>query len=75
MLCSITNSASTTAAIRITILCLLTNPIALSKLRAEIDSGLTLDAISTPIIRDAEACHLHHLKAIIKEGLRMYPPP
>ncbi|KEZ45720.1 hypothetical protein SAPIO_CDS1503 [Scedosporium apiospermum] len=51
----ITNPASTTAAIRTTILCLLTNPTALSKLRAEIDSGLALDAISTPIIRDAEA--------------------
>jgi len=67
MPCSITNPASTTAAIRTTILCLLTNPTALSKLRAEIDSGLALDVISTPIIRNAEACHLPYLQAIIKE--------
>ncbi|KAK2052135.1 cytochrome P450 [Colletotrichum caudatum] len=69
----IAGSDSTATAIRMTMLCLLTTPTALNQLRQEIAAGIARGLISSPI-RDAEARQLPYLQAVIKEGLRLYPP-
>jgi cytochrome P450 len=69
----VAGSDSTANAIRTTLLCLISTPSALAALRQEIDSGVTAGRISAPI-RDSEARSLPYLQAVIKEGLRMYPP-
>lgn len=56
-----------------TLLSLLSTPAALVALRAEIDAGIAAGRIGSPI-RDAEARQLPYLQAVIKEGIRMYPP-
>ena len=56
-----------------TLLCLLNTPRALASLHDEIDAAIAEGRISTPI-RDAEALELPYLQAVIKEGLRMFPP-
>jgi cytochrome P450 len=43
-------------------------------LQAEIDTAVANNKISSPVVRDAEARTLPYLQAIIKEGLRIYPP-
>ncbi|OHW89593.1 cytochrome p450 [Colletotrichum incanum] len=69
----IAGSDSTATAIRMTMLCLLNTPAALNQLRQEMATGIAKGFISSPI-RDAEARQLPYLQAVIKEGLRMYPP-
>jgi cytochrome P450 len=66
---SIAGSDTTATAIRSTFLYIITNPRVLSRLRAETSSAL----LSSPIT-DAEARKLPYLQAIIKEGLRIWPP-
>lgn len=58
---------------RSTILCLLGNPVALARLRDEIDRGVAAGAVSSPV-RDAEARRMPYLQAVIREGIRMFPP-
>ncbi|KAL3426423.1 cytochrome P450 [Phlyctema vagabunda] len=62
-------SDTTATAIRATFLYLVMHPRVVSKLRAEIESS----AISSPIT-DAEARKMPYLQAVIKEGLRIFPP-
>lgn len=62
-------SDTTATAIRATILYITTNPRVYAKLLAEISSA----APSSPI-QDAEARKLPYLQAVIKEGLRIFPP-
>lgn len=62
-------SDTTATAIRVTFLYITTNPLILSKLHAEIAAT----DISSPI-RDVEARKMPYLQAIIKEGLRIWPP-
>lgn len=69
----IAGSDSTATAVRMTFLCLLNTPKALSSLHAEIDAAVASGRISSPI-RDSEATNLPYLQAVIKEGLRMFPP-
>ncbi len=56
-----------------TMLCLLSTPTAVNALQREIDEGVAAGAISSPI-RDAEARTLPYLQAVIREGMRVYPP-
>jgi len=65
----IAGSDTTATAIRTTFLYIITTPRVLLKLLTEI-SGATL---SSPI-SDAEAKKLPYLQAVIKEGLRIWPP-
>ncbi|KAL5322290.1 hypothetical protein ACEPPN_010262 [Leptodophora sp. 'Broadleaf-Isolate-01'] len=65
----IAGSDTTASAIRIIFLNLMSNPRILARLRAEISQS----SISSPI-RDAEARTMPYLQAIIKEGLRYWPP-
>ena len=69
----IAGSDSTATAIRMIMLCLMTTPAALRSLQREIDSAVTAGRISSPVT-DAEAYQLPYLQAVIKEGLRMFPP-
>lgn len=70
MFIQITAGSDTTAtAIRTTMLHLLTHAHVMSKLRTEISNT----QISSPI-RESEARQMPYLQAIIKEGLRMFPP-
>lgn len=54
-------------------LCLLNTPSSLNTLRREIDDGIRKGHVSSPIT-DAEAREMPFLQAVIKEGIRMYPP-
>ncbi|CRG91690.1 Alpha-galactosidase 3 [Talaromyces islandicus] len=65
----IAGSDTTATAIRVILLYLITTPRVLEKFRAE----YTAAGVSSPI-RDSEARALPYLQAIIKEGLRIWPP-
>ncbi|KAI0877757.1 cytochrome P450 [Hypoxylon argillaceum] len=69
----IAGSVSTTTAICMTLLCLLTNPSAYSALQREIDGALAAGKLSSPVA-DSEARGMPYLQAVIREGLRFYPP-
>ncbi|KAI0023898.1 cytochrome P450 [Xylariomycetidae sp. FL0641] len=69
----IAGSVSTATAICMTLLCLLTTPAAYTNLKREIDRALVEGQLSNPIT-DTEAKSLPYLQAVIKEGLRIYPP-
>lgn len=58
---------------RTTLLYLMTSPAAYGRLAGEIRAASDQGAISDPI-RDAEARELPYLQAVIKEGLRVFPP-
>ncbi|TVY75669.1 Cytochrome P450 monooxygenase [Lachnellula suecica] len=65
----IAGSDTTAVAIRIICLYLITTPRVLERFRAEYSNA----SISSPI-QDIEARNLPYLQAIIKEGLRIWPP-
>ncbi|TGJ81716.1 hypothetical protein E0Z10_g7051 [Xylaria hypoxylon] len=69
----IAGSVSTTSAVCMTLLCLLTNPSAYSALQREIDDALSAGKLSSPVA-DSESKGMPYLQAVIKEGLRFYPP-
>lgn len=70
--CSIAGSDTTATAIRTTMLFILTNPHIHTKLRAEIDEISNIGKNS--VISSAKSRSLPYLQAVIKEGLRMWPP-
>jgi cytochrome P450 len=66
---------TTATGLRATLLYIITNPRVYTTLRAEIDSAVKTEGrISSPVIKDTEWRHLIYLQAIIKEGLRIWPP-
>jgi len=69
----IAGSDTSATAIRSTLLFIITNPLAYRRLQAEIDAGIKEGRISSPIT-DAEARKLPYLQAVIREGLRLWPP-
>lgn len=56
-----------------TLLLLINNPPVLRRLVAEIDAGIAAGKISSPIT-NAEALAMPYLQAVIREGLRLFPP-
>ncbi|KAH8892633.1 cytochrome P450 [Thozetella sp. PMI_491] len=70
---TIAGSNSSAYAMAMTLLCLLSSPASYATLQAEIDRGIAEGRISSPI-SDAEARKLPYLQAVVREGLRMYPP-
>jgi cytochrome P450 len=66
---------TTATGLRATLLFIITNPRIYATLQAEIDNAVKTDGkISSPVIRDMEWRHLAYLQAVIKEGLRIWPP-
>ncbi|KAK1974650.1 cytochrome P450 [Colletotrichum cereale] len=61
---------TTATAIRATVLHLITNPRVLTTLRAEIRRAQP----SWPVVKESEARKMTYLQAVIKEGLRIFPP-
>jgi len=66
----VAGSDTTATAIRSTILHLITSPRILAKLHAEISAH----PYSTPVIPNSIAQEMPYLQAVIKEGLRIFPP-
>jgi cytochrome P450 len=58
---------------RSTLLSLVSNPRVYSRLVQEIDDAIACGAISSPITEE-EAKRLPYLQAVIREGLRRFPP-
>ncbi len=56
-----------------TLLYLISNPPAYRRLLAELDGAIEDGSVSSPIT-DAEARALPYLQAVIREGLRVFPP-
>ncbi len=67
-------SDTTASAIRATILFLMATPTAYAKLQAEVDDAVETGRASSPVITDSESRGLPYLQAVIKEGLRIFPP-
>ncbi|KAK4184544.1 putative cytochrome P450 E-class, group I [Podospora australis] len=64
---------TTATAIRMTMFFLMSSPGAYNRLQTEIDTGIQEGRISSPVT-DEESRKLVYLQAVIKEGLRMWPP-
>ncbi|KAK6189218.1 hypothetical protein LQW54_013500 [Pestalotiopsis sp. IQ-011] len=69
----IAGSVSSATAMCMTLLCLITTPTSYTTLQKEIDTAIRDGRISYPIA-ESEAKKLPYLQAVIREGLRMYPP-
>lgn len=67
-------SDSTAQALRVTLHFICTSPPILERLLFEINTGMSANDITRPIIKDSEARKLPYLQACIKEGLRIHPP-
>lgn len=52
----------------------ITTPRVYFSLQAEIDAAVREGRISSPVVTDGEARALPYLTAVIKEGLRIWPP-
>jgi cytochrome P450 len=69
----VAGTETTTVAIRMTMLALLTNPPVYAKLQAEIDAYYA-DKPSDHIISYSDTKSLPYLQAVIREGMRLWPP-
>jgi cytochrome P450 len=69
----IAGSDTSATAIRSTMLFIMTNPQVYARFQAEIDERVAAGLISSPITND-EAKDFPYLQAIIREGIRMWPP-
>ncbi|KAK5661800.1 hypothetical protein OQA88_9902 [Cercophora sp. LCS_1] len=70
----IAGSITTATALRHTLLAILTTPKTYAALQSEIDTAMSTGTISSPYITDTEASQLPYLQAVIREGIRMWPP-
>ncbi|KAK4464777.1 cytochrome P450 monooxygenase mpaDE [Cladorrhinum samala] len=71
---TLAGSDTTATAIRATMLHVVTNPRVLAAFHAELDARGITGRAPDAIISEAEARTLPYLQAIIKEGLRIWPP-
>lgn len=53
---------------------IITSPQVYSTLQAEIDDATVNNKISSPVVRNTEARTLPYLQAVVREGLRIFPP-
>jgi cytochrome P450 len=67
---SVAGSDTTATVIRSTLLHIITNPRVFTKLRQEIDAVVQI----TGVMSDENATQMKYLQAVIKEGLRIFPP-
>ena len=61
-------------AIRATFLHIITSPMVYRRMQQEIDAAVDTRKVTRPILTDVEARTLPYLQAVIKEGLRIFPP-
>ncbi|KAJ4390875.1 hypothetical protein N0V93_004474 [Gnomoniopsis smithogilvyi] len=73
MIAMIAGNDTTAAAIRMTMLCLMTNPRVYSKFKSVVQEAVQNGTASNPI-RFEEAKKMPYVQAVIYEGLRMRPP-
>jgi cytochrome P450 len=52
----------------------MTHPRVYQRLQAELDGATAANRLSRPLIRESEARALPYLQAVIREGLRLFPP-
>ncbi|GME66327.1 Pisatin demethylase [Neofusicoccum parvum] len=69
----VAGSDTTATAMRSTLLSIISTPCVYSRLVREIDDAVARGAVSSPISEE-EARRLPYLQAVIKEGLRRFPP-
>ncbi|KAK4679739.1 hypothetical protein QC764_206800 [Podospora pseudoanserina] len=69
----VAGSITTAAAIRHTLLALISTPSVYATLQKEIDESVSSGRVSRPVIRDVEAQALPYLQAMIREGYRTWP--
>ncbi|KAF2147000.1 uncharacterized protein K452DRAFT_314252 [Aplosporella prunicola CBS 121167] len=69
----VAGSDTTATAMRSTLLSIISNPRVYTRLVREIDDGIRRGIVSSPIAEE-EAKRLPYLQAVIKEGLRRFPP-
>jgi cytochrome P450 len=67
-------SDTTATGIRATMLHIITHPRVYSKLQVEVDAAVASGSAGPNVISDASARNLPYLQAVIREGLRIYPP-
>ncbi|KAK4112487.1 cytochrome P450 [Canariomyces notabilis] len=67
-------SDTVASVIRTTLLLLMTHPRVYQRLQAELDGATAANRLSRPLIRESEARALPYLQAVIREGLRLFPP-
>jgi cytochrome P450 len=65
---------STATALRCTLFYLMTNPPSWHRLRAAVDDVAAQRQHESPFILEASLRNIPYLQAVIKEGLRMWPP-
>ncbi|KAL6705802.1 hypothetical protein ACN47E_006440 [Coniothyrium glycines] len=70
----IAGSDTTAAAIRATLLYIISHPRVYKKLQAEIDEEVKSGSFDENIITDARSRQLPYLSAVIREGMRVHPP-
>ncbi|KAL8379432.1 hypothetical protein RB599_009017 [Gaeumannomyces hyphopodioides] len=69
----VAGSDTSATAIRSTLLLVMATPTAYGRLQAEIDGAARAGRVSSPVT-DAEARALPYLQAVVREGIRMFPP-
>ncbi|KAB2573396.1 Pisatin demethylase [Lasiodiplodia theobromae] len=69
----VAGSDTTATAMRSTLLSIISTPHVYSRLRQEIDDAISRGEVSSPITEE-EAKRLPYLQAVLKEGLRRFPP-
>ncbi|KAF2837633.1 cytochrome P450 [Patellaria atrata CBS 101060] len=70
---ALAGSDTTATTLRATMLHLINNPPTMTKLYSEIDKAIREGTISSPA-KESETRQLPYLNAVIKEGLRIWPP-
>ncbi|KAI3325275.1 benzoate 4-monooxygenase cytochrome p450 [Xylariaceae sp. AK1471] len=70
----VAGSDTSATAIRATMLHIIASPVAYRKVKAETKLAVQEGRVSYPVITTDEARQLPYLQAVIKEGLRMFPP-
>lgn len=70
----IAGADTTSTAIRGSLLYIMTNPRIYTKLQKEVDSAVQSGQVGEGIIPISESKQLPYLQAVIREGLRMWPP-
>lgn len=70
----VAGSDTSATAIRATMLFLMTHPATYRTLQNEIDAAIAAGKVSSPVVETFQAQKLPYLQAVIREGIRIWPP-